>query len=138
MVIIEATFHEQNKKLHVLGKTLTVESASSAATPAKCNLLFVGGHLSLFFRILEPVLRIAVIAIRPDKFIFDTARDNSILHSIRGTLFLMWNTKNARPGSGNARRPAVPAPAATACFPSGLESQEIKWSSKRLQQQSSE
>ncbi|MFP3475930.1 MULTISPECIES: hypothetical protein [Burkholderia] len=131
MVIIEATFHEQNKKLHVLGKTLTVESTLSAATLIKCNFVFAAGHLSPFFRILQPVLRIILIPIRPDKFIFDTARDTSILHSIRGTLFLIWNTKNARPSGRNARRPAVPAPAATACFPSGLESQEIKWSSKR-------
>ncbi|WP_175699316.1 hypothetical protein [Burkholderia ambifaria] len=131
MVIIEATFHEQNKKLHVLGKTLTVESASSAATRVQCNFVFGGGYLSPFFWILEPVLRITVISIRPDKFIFDTAHDTSILHSIRGTLFLIWNTKECPPGGRNARRPAVPAPAATACFPSGLESQEIKWSSKR-------
>ncbi|MBR8221021.1 hypothetical protein [Burkholderia ambifaria] len=131
MVIIEATFHEQNKKLHVLGKTLTVASAISAATPVLCNFLFGDGDLSLFFWILDSVLRIAVIAIRPDKFIFDTARDTSILHSIRGTLFLIWNTKECPPRWRNARRPAVPAPAATACFPSGLESQEIKWSSKR-------
>ncbi|WP_124604479.1 hypothetical protein [Burkholderia sp. Bp9142] len=131
MVIIEAAFHEQNKKLHALGKTPTVESTRSAATPIKCNFVFSAGHLSLFFRILQPALRIAVIPIRPDKFIFDTVHDTSILHSIKGTLFLIWNIKNARPGGGNARRPAVPAPAATACFPSGLESQEIKCSSKR-------
>ncbi|WP_175693356.1 hypothetical protein [Burkholderia ambifaria] len=131
MVIIEATFHEQNKKLHVLGKTLTVESTLSAATLIKCNFVFAAGHLSPFFRILQPVLRIILIPIRPDKFIFDTVRDTSILHSIRGTLFLIWNTKNARRGGRNARWPAVPAPAATARFPSGLESQEIKWSSKR-------
>ncbi|WP_175723534.1 hypothetical protein [Burkholderia ambifaria] len=131
MVIIGATFREQNKKLHVLGKTPTVEPAISAATRVKCNFVFGGGYLSPFFWILEPVLRITVISIRPDKFIFDTAHDTSILHSIRGTLFLIWNTQNARPGGRNARRPAVPAPAATACFPSGLESQEIKWSSKR-------
>jgi hypothetical protein len=96
-----------------------------------CDFSFIDGYLSPFSWIVEPLSRLPCTAIRPDKFIFDTVRAAPILHSIRGTLFLIWNIKNARPVVKHARRPAVPAPAATARFPSGLESQEIKWSSKR-------
>ncbi|CAG9260500.1 hypothetical protein BDI4_630067 [Burkholderia diffusa] len=58
--------------------------------------MFYCGGLSPISRILDLLLRIVFKPIRPDKFIFDTLRDTSILHSIRGTLFLIWNTKNAR------------------------------------------
>ncbi|MCA8094022.1 hypothetical protein LGM65_24605 [Burkholderia anthina] len=96
------TFHEKNKKLHALGKTLTAGSASVVAPLTGRGFLFYGRDLSVFSATPPSMLRDGVGRIRPDKFIFDHMYDASILDSIRGTLFLIWNIKDARPVVKNA------------------------------------
>jgi hypothetical protein len=93
MVIIGATFREQNKKLHVLGKTPTPRSIAPFLYSIECNFLLCDGDLSAFSRHHAGLPGACPALIRPEKFIFDRARTASILHSIKGTLFFIWNIK---------------------------------------------
>ncbi|CAD9227575.1 hypothetical protein BCEN4_70038 [Burkholderia cenocepacia] len=93
MVIIGATFRGQNKKLHVLGKTPTPRSTAPSAYPVECNFLLCDGDLSAFSRHHAGLPGVCPALIRPEKFIFDRAHTPSILHSIKGTLFLIWNIR---------------------------------------------
>jgi hypothetical protein len=102
MVIIEVRFGEKNKKPHVLGKTPTDRRANRFANTLICRFSFFHAALQAFSRDITVESAPAAAAIRPEKFIFDRAGDAPILHSIKGTLFLIWNIKDAMKATGDA------------------------------------